>query len=556
MAGDRIEKGSAMRQRFAALICAAMVVGACGNVTTREERLAARGISADRSAAPLPGVGPAGDAASSAGAGAATGAAPGTDATAGAGPPSGGPGAAGGGSAGAAAGSGAGTGNGAAAGAVTGGAGRRGASALPSNAASAAAAGSPAGANGATGPSGGAGAGRAGAGGSGATPGGGAAGAAGPANPQGAVKRSEIVFGSFGVEAGPLGTISGPAPAAIRAWVADVNTRGGLAGHPVRVILADDGGDPARAQAVVRQMVERDKVVAFFYPYAIGTLVPVLPYLEDKGIPVLGQMGAETLADYSAAVFQPFMAADKGTAWGFMLSLAAQTDKKKIGILWCREVAACSLVKDGIRKLSGYKGLEVVYDAQISFAQPDYTAEVLRAQQAGVEILMTFADIATVNRVAQSAHRQNYHPVLSATHNMQHTDALNYADELDGPLTYSRIPPFNSPKMAPYVKAMRSYQPKAPLGELGGAAYVMGRLLEARIAPLLDDDPSPAEITEAMYSLRNETLGGLLPPVTFPRRKDRSEVNLCVIPVTFKDKKFLTPASESFVCAPNWKPAG
>src|SRR5947207_7268393 len=100
MAGDRIEKGSAMRQRFAALICAAMVVGACGNVTTREERLAARGISADRSAAP-PGGGPAGDTAFSAGAGAA----PGTDATAGAGPLSGGPGAAGGGSAGAAAGS-------------------------------------------------------------------------------------------------------------------------------------------------------------------------------------------------------------------------------------------------------------------------------------------------------------------------------------------------------------------------------------------------------------------------------------------------------------------
>jgi branched-chain amino acid transport system substrate-binding protein len=302
-------------------------------------------------------------------------------------------------------------------------------------------------------------------------------------------------------------------------------------------------------------MVEGDKVVAFFYPYAIGTLVPVLPYLEQKGIPVLGQMGAETKADYSAAVFQPFMAADKGTAWGFMLSLAAQTDKKKIGILWCREVAACSLVKDGIRKLSGYKGLEVVYDAQISFAQPDYTAEVLRAQQAGVEILMTFADIATVNRVAQSAHRQNYRPVLSATHNMQHTDALNYADELDGLLTYSRIPPFNSPKMAPYLKAMRTYQPKAPLGELGGAAYVMGQLLEARIAPLLGDDPTPAGITEAMYRLKNETLGGLLPGITFPRQADRSEVNLCVIPVTFKDKKFLTPAGETFICAPNWKPA-
>ena len=519
------------RTHVAALVCAVTVLGACGNVTTRAERLAARGISADRSA---PDAAGAPNAAAVAGDGTAVGGAAST----------GQPGAA----------SVTATASGGAVSAV-GGSATRSATAAPRSSAAVAAGGSGSG-------SAASGAGPAAAGvspgtGSGNPAAGSAAAAPGtPGQAQAAAKRSEIVFGSFGVEAGPLGTISGPAPAAIRAWVADVNSRGGLAGHPVRVILADDGGDPARAQAVVRQMVERDKVIAFFYPYAIGTLVPVLPYLEEKGIPVLGQMGAETLADYSAAVFQPFMAADKGTAWGFMLSLAAQTDKKKIGILWCREVAACGLVKDGIRKLSGYKGLEVVYDAQISFAQPDYTAEVLRAQQAGVEILMTFADIATVNRVAQSSHRQNYHPVLSATHNMQHSEALNYADELDGLLTYSRIPPYNSPKMAPYLRAMRTYQPKAPIGELGGAAYVMGQLLEAKIAPLLDDDPSAAEMTEAMYTLKNETLGGLLPPITFPRQKDRSEVNLCVIPVTFKDKKFLTPASEAFVCAPNWKPAG
>ena len=44
-------------------------------------------------------------------------------------------------------------------------------------------------------------------------------------------------------------------------------------------------------------------------------------------------------------------------------------------------------------------------------------------------------------------------------------------------------------------------------------------MLEATVAPVLDDDPSAAEITEAMYAWRNETLGGLLPGITFPRRR-------------------------------------
>ena len=512
----------------AALFCALLVTAGCGNTTTREERLAARGIRAEAPAGAVAAPSADGSALSgeSPAGGAGTQLAPSTDQAA--------------------------TGSSAATTARPGAATQSGAAGPTKGQSSSPSAGAAGGSTNA-GPSA---ASASPAASSAAQTGGGAPGpgtsSAAPAKP--ALKKSELVFGSFGVEAGPLGTISGPAPPAIRAWVADANSRGGLGGHPVRVIMVDDGGDPARAQSAVRQMVEKDKVIAMLYPYAIGTLVPVLPYLEEKGIPVLGQMGAETLADYSPAVFQPFMAADKGTAWGFVKAVLAQTDKRKLGIFWCREVAACALVKDGIKKITPFEGVEVVYDTQISFAQPDYTAEVLGAQRAGVEVLITFADIATVNRVGQSAHRQSYRPVLSATHNMQHRDVFSYQSDLDGLLSYSRIPPYDSPKMADYRRAMATYQPKAPLAELGGAGYVMGRLLEVKIAPLLDDDPTSAELTEAMYSLRGETLGGILPPITFPRTKDRSEVNLCVIPVTFKGGKFVTGPGEAFVCAPGWKP--
>lgn len=366
--------------------------------------------------------------------------------------------------------------------------------------------------------------------------------------------KSEIVLGSFGVMAGPLGTISSAAPPAIRAWMADVKSRGGLNGHPVRIILADDGGDPARTQSIVRQMVEQDRAMAIFYPFAIGTLVPVLPYLEDKGVPVLGQMGAETKSDYSRMVFSPITSADKGMSWAMVLGITAQTNAKKLGIFYCSEVAACSLQKDGVKSLLPFHGLSVAYEAQISFAQPDYTAETLGAQRAGVDIILTFADLATLARVSQSAHRQGYRPVMSGVQLIQHSDTFAYADELDGIVSFSRIPTYDSPKMADYVRAMNLYQPKAPKGELGAAAYVIGKLLELRIAPLLDDDPSSAELIDALYSLKGETMGGVFPGITFPHESDRSNVNLCAIPITFKDKKFVPrDAAQTFACAPGWK---
>jgi branched-chain amino acid transport system substrate-binding protein len=517
-----------MRRLTVVAACLAVSAAACGNVTTREERLAARGISGD---APALAAGPAAEDTAVGGSGSAAESDAGdggaSEATATS-------------TAGAAAG-----GRAAAGGIDRATPGRPGSAAFGAEPKPAAAGGTST-AGGAAVPEG-----RAAAGQSAGVPspgGGGSAPAAG--------KKSEIVLGSFGVEAGPLGSIAALAPPAIRAWVADVNARGGLNGHPVRVIMADDGGDPARAQAIVRQMVEKDKVVAFFYPYVIGTLVPVLPYLEEKGVPVLGQMGAESYADTSSVVFQPFLNPLKGTAWGFLLSMSQQTDKKKVGIVWCREVVACKVVRDGMKSYVPYNGLEVVYDAQVTLAQPDYTAEVLRAQQAGVEILAILADNATVNRVAQSAHRQNFRPVLASTHNIQDSNSVAFAGELDGLITYSRVPPYTSPKFADYVRAMNTYQPKAAMGEIGAAGWAMGKLVEARVAPLLDDDPSPAEIMESMYSIKNEALRGLLPGVTFPRQKDRTEVNLCVVPVAFKDKKFVpSDPAERFTCAPGWKPA-
>ncbi len=54
--------------------------------------------------------------------------------------------------------------------------------------------------------------------------------------------------------------------------MADVNSRGGLAGHPVKVVFDDDNGDPQRAIAIARRMVDRDGVLAFFATYMVTTL--------------------------------------------------------------------------------------------------------------------------------------------------------------------------------------------------------------------------------------------------------------------------------------------
>jgi hypothetical protein len=58
-----------------------------------------------------------------------------------------------------------------------------------------------------------------------------------------------------------------------------------------------------------------------------------------------------------------------------------------------------------------------------------------------------------------------------------------------------------------------------------------------------------------MYSVRNETLGGLITPITFNRGARRA-VNLCVVPLRYQRGTFAPPegGDGTFACPPGFVP--
>jgi hypothetical protein len=83
---------------------------------------------------------------------------------------------------------------------------------------------------------------------------------------------------------------------------------------------------------------------------------------------------------------------------------------------------------------------------------------------------------------------------------------------------------------------------------------VMGDLLQ-KLAPLLGDNPTPASFVNAMHSVHGETLGGLLPGITFPAGDDHTHNNECVVPIVMKNGQFVSPnGADAFACAPDWHP--
>lgn len=373
-------------------------------------------------------------------------------------------------------------------------------------------------------------------------------GGAGSGSPTRASTKSEVLLGSWGTMSGIIGAILKAMPVAVRAWASKVNATGGLNGHPVRVISRDDGGDPARALAIVRQMVEEDHVIALFGNSGATTQAAVAPYLEEKRIPMIG--GA--IFD-SPMWFNP-QAGNKGTYRGYIKTVIEQSKTRKISVIYCREAAACGEAADEIRTYGPKLGASIVHEAQVSLAQPDYTAEVLSARNAGAEVIIISIDNPSTIRLARNAHRQGWFPVLSGGPALYETAFTEYGGEdVEGVLAFSTTLPWStSPKMAEYRDAVARYVPGGAVSDFGAWAWVGGKLME-RIAPFIHEKPTTEQLLDGLYSLRNDTLGGLVPPLTFPKGKSPANVNLCVVPIKVVRQQWAAPFGDKFVCSPEIK---
>ena len=330
-----------------------------------------------------------------------------------------------------------------------------------------------------------------------------------------------LVIASVGNYSGIAGASEKDGPKALQIWAAWVNDHGGVAGHPVKVYVVDDGMDPQRYQAAVKDLVENKHVVAFVDNFAPFTIQAGVKYLEQKRVPVIGGDCAEYVWNQSPMLFPQCPSYVNGM-YDIAHTAAVYGVGKRFGAIICSEAAACTSTKhewfdNGIAKKAG---LDPVFETDVSIGQPDFTAECLQAQRDNVQIMSIVADVGTVGRVVNSCDRQGFHPQYiqaSGTMDANLAKLPGMANALvslnDFPWTVS-----GNRGIDQFRSAYRTYAPDQPLtpnASQGWASAVMF----AKAAAHVGATPTSAQILAGLWSLRSETFGGLAPPLTFAKDK-------------------------------------
>jgi branched-chain amino acid transport system substrate-binding protein len=343
----------------------------------------------------------------------------------------------------------------------------------------------------------------------------------------------------------------------VKAWIGDVNARGGLNGHPVKLVSYDDAGEPGRALSSAQRLVEQDKSIVILGIFQPTTEQAITAYLEQKQVPVMSTCNCAPADDLSPMIF-PVGPGGLGNAWQHSLPLLTGVDqdiRDHMGLLYCQEAPICPDAAKNIETFQKDANFKIVWKAQASLAAPDYTSEMLAARNAGAKAIFEVMDNHSVLRIQRAANRQGY-KVLHDVQFSMYDGRFENVPELEGVFTSSPTPMWSiSPKMADYREALKKYVPGGVGAAWGAEPFVAGKLLE-KMSKNFSPVPTPADVLAGLWSLNNETLGGLLPGITYYKGETHRNSNLCMVPIRIKDGKFLPRDgdAETFICAPGWKP--
>jgi branched-chain amino acid transport system substrate-binding protein len=356
-----------------------------------------------------------------------------------------------------------------------------------------------------------------------------------------------IMLGAVGTKSGLVGSALAGGFRGLTVWEKWVNANGGVQGRPVKIIQVDDAGDPGKHAAAVRRLIREDHVVAFIGNIAPFTLSAGLPLLEEAQIPAIGGDGGDAAWFRSPVAFpingQTVSRSRPAARWAL-----ANLPQRKAAVYYVNEAEAPSVLGRNFADEWRKGGGQVVVEAGVSLAQPDFTGEVVQARNSGADILYIVLEKAGCNRFFDAAQRQGYKPIIIGPACTIET-TLGHKD-LTANRFYSagaaRSPvPGRSPAQDEAVAAAKRFDPSLSLDGAFMFGWLAGKLFEAAMAQPGAVLSGPGVI-DALHRLPATNLGDLTPTQAWPPGPHPE--GRCGLMSKFDGTKFVLQ-TPSFVCA-------
>lgn len=194
-----------------------------------------------------------------------------------------------------------------------------------------------------------------------------------------------------------------------RLWEKQVNSRGGLLGREVKIIIYDDKSDPQTAKSLYEQLILRDKVDLLFGPYSSEIADAVFPVTEKYRYPVVSS-GASSDSLFEKGyryVFGTHTPASK-IITGF-LELLSLNGLKSIAIIHADDPFSIR-VAESTGKWAERFGLGLVLSEGFKKGRENLDEFALKAKESGAQVLIICGHLDEAVNMRLSLKRLNWFP--------------------------------------------------------------------------------------------------------------------------------------------------
>ena len=107
--------------------------------------------------------------------------------------------------------------------------------------------------------------------------------------------KAPYVIGAVCSISGPNAPLGTPERDTILMLTDKLNQKGGVNGHPLKVVIEDDGSDNSTAVKAAKKLVEQDQVCALIGSSGTGPTMAMIPIAEESGVPQVSMAAGSTI---------------------------------------------------------------------------------------------------------------------------------------------------------------------------------------------------------------------------------------------------------------------
>lgn len=335
-------------------------------------------------------------------------------------------------------------------------------------------------------------------------------------------QQNTVKIGMSMPQTGSLGAGGQAALVALRLWVDDVNSKGGLLNRKVEFIAYDDQTNPANVPGIYTKLLDVDKVDLIIAPYGTVPTAPLMPMAKQRNLLVMGNFSFQVNAKVKHDMWFNNAPWNDASSWsdGFFKN-GEKVGAKTVAFLAADQEFAQNLA-NGARELAKKGNIKAVYDQNYPPTTTDFSSLIraIRAARPDMVFVMSYPNdsVAIVRAVNEIGVGSTVKLFGGGMVGLQFTpNMVNLGSLLNGIVNYnSYVPGMKYPGIEDFLARYSKRAAEAKVDPLGFYLppfnYAIGQMLEQAIREV-----NSFEHAKIAQYLKNNELKTVVGPIKYDR---------------------------------------